>query len=282
MTHTTSTAPHCHTQVQVELKKGETIMTDASLHLPAAFLHEAFSNRSGVPPDHFELYYRGKRLEGEAALASYGIGKDATIEVKMRGRGGTNNQKSKRPQDSEGKQTSTSAVHVEKKGLLNAAKAVEEDRAAEATKDRALQDENAKLRAKLISLQAQTQATAGSANERSPAAGAGAAEVERQAVKDEARREAEKEAAVVKAQEEAKAVVVVEAVTVEAAEAARLRAEKTKAEARAVAKVQAGGTGVSVFAPELNLILKPEYDQKPNPNPNPQTPTATPTPNPTH
>ena len=75
-------------QVQVELKKGETVMTDASLHLPAAFLHEAFSDRSGVPPSHFELYYRGKRLEGEAALASYGIGKDATIEVKMRGRGG--------------------------------------------------------------------------------------------------------------------------------------------------------------------------------------------------
>ena len=80
--------PFSLTQVQVELKKGETIMTDASLHLPAAFLHEAFSNRSGVPPDHFELYYRGKRLEGEAALASWGVGKDSTIEVKMRGRGG--------------------------------------------------------------------------------------------------------------------------------------------------------------------------------------------------
>jgi hypothetical protein len=76
------------TQVQVELKKGETILTDASLHLPAACLHEAFSHRSGVPPDHFELYYRGKRLEGEAALASWGVEKDATIEVKMRGRGG--------------------------------------------------------------------------------------------------------------------------------------------------------------------------------------------------
>ena len=72
----------------MELNKGETIMINASLHLPAAFLHEAFSNRSGVPPDHFELYYRGKRLEGEATLASYGIGKDSTIEVKMRGRGG--------------------------------------------------------------------------------------------------------------------------------------------------------------------------------------------------
>jgi len=72
----------------VELKKGETILTDASLHLPAAFLRKAFSDRSGVPPDHFELYYRGKRLEGEAALASWGVEKDATIEVKMRGRGG--------------------------------------------------------------------------------------------------------------------------------------------------------------------------------------------------
>ena len=72
----------------MELKKGETMMIDAALHLPAAFLLEAFSNRSGLPPDHFELYYRGKRLEGEAALSSWGIEKDSTIEVKMRGRGG--------------------------------------------------------------------------------------------------------------------------------------------------------------------------------------------------
>ena len=72
----------------MELKKGETILTDASLHLPAACLRKAFSDRSGVPADHFELYYRGKRLEGEAALASWGVEKDATIEVKMRGRGG--------------------------------------------------------------------------------------------------------------------------------------------------------------------------------------------------
>ena len=72
----------------MELKKGETIMIDAALHLPATFLHEAFSNRSGLPPDHFELYYRGKRLEGEAALSSWGIEKDSAIEVKMRGRGG--------------------------------------------------------------------------------------------------------------------------------------------------------------------------------------------------
>jgi len=74
--------------VQVVLKKGETILTDVSLHLPAACLRKAFSNRSGVPLKHFELYYRGKRLEGEAALASWGVEKDATIEVKMRGRGG--------------------------------------------------------------------------------------------------------------------------------------------------------------------------------------------------
>ena len=72
----------------MELKKGDTIMIDAALHLPAAFLHESFSDRSGFPPDHFELYYRGKRLEGEAALSSWGVGKDTVIEVKMRGRGG--------------------------------------------------------------------------------------------------------------------------------------------------------------------------------------------------
>ena len=63
-------------------------MIDATLHLPASFLHKAFSDRSGVPLHLFELYYRGKRLEGEAVLVSWGICKGATIEVKMRGRGG--------------------------------------------------------------------------------------------------------------------------------------------------------------------------------------------------
>ena len=72
----------------MELRKGETIMMNVSLRLPAAFLHKAFSARSGVPPDHFELYYRGKRLEGEVALSDWGVEKDSTIEVKMRGRGG--------------------------------------------------------------------------------------------------------------------------------------------------------------------------------------------------
>ena len=96
----------------MELKKGETIMTDAALHLPAAFLHGAFSNRSGVPLEHFELYYRGKRLEGEATLASLGVGKDSTIEVKMRGRGGT---KGKQPQIPAEKAPSRSVDHVEKK-----------------------------------------------------------------------------------------------------------------------------------------------------------------------
>jgi len=72
-------------------------MIDAALHLPASFLREAFSDRSGVPLDVFELYYRGKRLEGEAALASWGVVKGSTIEVKMRGRGGTGKSLSPNP-----------------------------------------------------------------------------------------------------------------------------------------------------------------------------------------
>ena len=95
----------------MELKKGETILTDTSLHLPAACLRKAFSDRSGVPADHFELYYRGKRLEGEAALASWGVEKDATIEVKMRGRGGMNTADGKQV----GEPSSPSKVHVEQK-----------------------------------------------------------------------------------------------------------------------------------------------------------------------
>jgi len=95
----------------VELKKGETILTDASLHLPAACLRKAFSERSGVPADHFELYYRGKRLEGEAALRSWRVEKDATIEVKMRGRGGMNTAGGKQV----GGPSSPSKVHKKQK-----------------------------------------------------------------------------------------------------------------------------------------------------------------------
>jgi len=107
----------------VELKKGETIMTDASLHLPAAFLHEAFSDRSGVPSDHFELYYRGKRLEGKAALSSWGVDKDAIIEVKMRGRGGMGDRKEEQPQIPAGKTPSPSKAFAEQKWLRSAKEA---------------------------------------------------------------------------------------------------------------------------------------------------------------
>ena len=111
----------------MELKKGETIMIDAALHLPASFLYKAFSDRSGVPLDFFELYYRGKRLEGEAALASSGIEKGSTIEVKMRGRGGAGNKTGKqshkpdeRPSSSSTPPSSPSQVEAQKKFSQNA------------------------------------------------------------------------------------------------------------------------------------------------------------------
>ncbi len=73
----------------MELKKGQTIMMNVGLDMPAAILHEAVSNRSSMPPDTFALYYRSKKLEGEALLSSWQVEKDAIIEVKTRGRGGS-------------------------------------------------------------------------------------------------------------------------------------------------------------------------------------------------
>ena len=72
----------------MELKKGQTMMMDVNLQLPASILHEAVTKRSGLPADTFELYYRSKRLEGEAVLASWGVEKNSLIELKARGRGG--------------------------------------------------------------------------------------------------------------------------------------------------------------------------------------------------
>ena len=63
-------------------------MVDVDLQMTATILHEVVSNRSGMQPDGFALYYQSKQLEGEAALLSWGVAKDATIEVKTRGRGG--------------------------------------------------------------------------------------------------------------------------------------------------------------------------------------------------
>ena len=126
----------------MELKKGETIMVDAALHLPASFLHAAFSDRSGVPLDFFELYYRGKRLEGEAALVSWGIGKGSTIEVKMRGRGGADSQKGRQPQKPDDGPSSSSApppspsqATAQKKLSQNAKEAGEAATSAEAAVD---------------------------------------------------------------------------------------------------------------------------------------------------
>ena len=63
-------------------------MVDVDLQMPAAILHEVVSNRSGMPLEGFALYYQSKQLEGKAALSSWGVEKNATIEVKTRGRGG--------------------------------------------------------------------------------------------------------------------------------------------------------------------------------------------------
>ena len=72
----------------MELKKGQTIMVDVDLQMPAAILHEVVSNRSGMPLEGFALCYQSKQLEGEAALSSWGVERDPAIEVKSRGRGG--------------------------------------------------------------------------------------------------------------------------------------------------------------------------------------------------
>ena len=132
----------------MELKKGETIMIDAALHLPASFLNETFSDRSGVPLDLFELYYRGKRLEGETALASWGVGKGSTIEVKMRGRGGMSDKKGKqlqkpdeRPSSSGATPPSPSRFDVERK-LREKTKASEAAAAAEEVAATAIQAAN--------------------------------------------------------------------------------------------------------------------------------------------
>ena len=74
--------------MQVEIKKGQTIMVDANLQQPSGALHEDVSERSGLPADTFELYHGSKRLEGEAVLTSWGVEKSSLIEVKTRGRGG--------------------------------------------------------------------------------------------------------------------------------------------------------------------------------------------------
>jgi len=115
----------------VELKKGQTIMIDVDLQLPAEIFHEAVSNRSGMPLEGFALYYQSKQLEGEAALSSWGVEKNATIEVKTRGRGGADATKTKG--STEGDRTKAAQVKVA--GAAEAVKAKnEKDAKAEEAK----------------------------------------------------------------------------------------------------------------------------------------------------
>eukprot|EP00966_Prymnesium_polylepis_P087510 2024931-Prymnesium_polylepis.2 len=53
-----------------------------------AMLRRELEERMHIATCQFGLYYRSKPLVDEYTLASYGIGKDSTLEVKMRLRGG--------------------------------------------------------------------------------------------------------------------------------------------------------------------------------------------------
>ena len=64
------------------------MMIDVDLQTAAETFHEMVSNRSGMLPEGFAMYYQSKKLEGEAALSSWGVEKGVVIEVKTRGRGG--------------------------------------------------------------------------------------------------------------------------------------------------------------------------------------------------
>ena len=72
----------------MELKKGQTIMMNIDVETAAATFHEAASIKLSMPPNDFALYHQSRKIEGDAALSSWGVKKDATIEVKTRGRGG--------------------------------------------------------------------------------------------------------------------------------------------------------------------------------------------------
>jgi len=115
----------------VELKKGQTIMIDVDLQLPAEIFHEAVSNRSGMPLEGFALYYQSKQLEGEAALSSWGVEKNATIEVKTRGRGGADGDRTKAAQVMVAGKADAVKAKDEKDAKAEEAKKAKEEKAKE-------------------------------------------------------------------------------------------------------------------------------------------------------
>ena len=69
------------------------MMIDVDLQTTADIFQEIVSSRSGMPFEKFALYFQSKQLEGKAALSSWGVEKDAIVEVKIRGRGGADEMK---------------------------------------------------------------------------------------------------------------------------------------------------------------------------------------------